>query len=181
MARPYNSMKSRAAFFTFISFLACLTSTTVICFSMAILDDAFIYAGIGCLIGVVLLVAGYTGCRYGCIDRSPSSSSDTADEPQSPSDPEEQDVLRRTEYRRLEREIEDLFAEVSELQTTTLCSSEALDREHENIRTEYRQLTLWIEGAKVPEAGEIQAIIQRIDAISVSLQHIRRRSERITS
>lgn len=177
MVTPYNSLKSRAGFFTFISFLACLTSTTVICFSMAILDDAFIYAGIACLIGVVLLVAGYTGCRYGCMDRT--SSSDTPDE--SPSDEDDPDGQRRTEYRRLEREVEDLLAEVSELQATALCSSEALERAHENIRTEYRQLTLWIEGAKVPEAGEVQALMQRIDTIAANVQNIRRRSERINS
>lgn len=179
MARPYNSMKSRAAFFTFISFLACLTSTTVICFSMAILDDAFIYAGIACLIAVVLLVAGYTGFRYGCVDRSSSTSSDNPDEPPLHSD--DPDGLRRNEFRRLEREVEDLLSEVGELQATALCSSEALDREHENIRTEYRQLTLWIEGAKVPEEGEVQAFVQRIDAIAASLQNIRRRNERIST
>lgn len=175
-------MRSRAGFFTFVSLLACLTSATVICFSMAILDDALVYAGIACLISVVLVIGTYTGCRYCC--RSALCKTWMTGRRDSTSEAEEVDedyYLSQVGFRSLERKIEDLLAEVGELQENALCSSEALDQEYGNIRGEYEQLTQWIEGTKIPETREVRDLVQRLDRIGDTLRRIRRRSDRITS
>lgn len=176
---PPRSMLPRAAFLTFISLLACLTSATVICFSMAILDDAFVYAGIACLTAVVLLIGTYTGCRFLCRTNTCVAYLTREHRPDVTDESLELDISQ-DQFRRLEREIDDLFGEVGELRLSPLGGSEVLDRQYENLRRDYAQLTQWIEGRKTPEASEVSDLVRRLDNIRSSLRCMRRRSDRIT-